>query len=89
MGIDEVDDSQVLCQGIKQGRGAELPGLHGHESRDGLWVRRGGRLGTELLEHTLAGAEINLLDDTRLALEASGAHPIEVGFIFFPFGDQA
>ena len=82
--MDEVDDSQVLCQGITQGRGAELPRLHGPQRLCGPWLRGHRALGTELLEPTLAGAERNRRDETRFALDASGAHPREGGCIFFP-----
>jgi len=31
MGVNELDEPQLLGQGIKQGRGSKLPGLHGLE----------------------------------------------------------
>jgi len=48
-------------------------------------VLRGNRaLGTQLLQHPLSGAQIDLLNNPRLALDAGRAHPIEVRFVFFP-----
>jgi len=29
VGVDQLDEAQILCQGIKQGRSPKLPGLHG------------------------------------------------------------
>jgi len=89
MGIDQIDESQVLCEGIEQGRGPKLPGLHGLQRRSGPVLRGNRVLGTQLLQHALSGAQIDLLDNPRLALDAGRAHPIEVRFVFFPFGDQA
>src|SRR4030095_3900428 len=38
MGVDQLNESQLLNQGVKQGRGAKLPGLHGVERRECLRV---------------------------------------------------
>ena len=89
MGVDQLNESQFLRQGVKQGRGAKLPGLHGVERRECLRVGGGGALGTDLLYHPVPGTEIALLDDARVAVAPSGAHPVEVGPSFFPFGDEA
>jgi hypothetical protein len=89
MGVDQLNESQFLRQGVKQGRGAKLPGLHGVERRECLRVGGGGALGTDLLYHPVPGTEVALLDDARVAVAPSGAHPVEVGPSFFPFGDEA
>ncbi len=89
MGVDQIDKLQVLHQGIEQGRGPKLPGLHGLQRRGGPLLRGTRALGTKPLQHPLSGAQINLLDNPRLAVDAGRAHPIEVRFIFFPFGDEA
>lgn len=88
MGIDQIDKPQLLGQGIQQGRRAKLSGLNGAEYGHHLWWGNGGELGTDLLHDALLGAQVELLDDARVALDPSGADPIEVGLAFFPFRDQ-
>ena len=88
MGIDQVDKPQLLGQGIQQGRRAKLSGLHGAEYGHHLWWGHGGELGTALLHHGVLRAQVDVLDDTRVAIDPSGADPIEVRLAFFPFRDQ-
>ena len=89
MRVDQLDEPQLLGQGIKQGRGPKLPDLHGVELGELVGWGGGGELGTDLLYHPLPGSQVELLDDARVAVDPSRADPIEVGFAFFPFGDQA
>ena len=89
VGVDQIDESQLLGQGIEQGRGPKLPGLHGAERGMAPWGGSGVRWARMLLHDALPRTQIDLLDNARLALDAGGADPVEVRFAFFPFGNQA
>ena len=41
-----------------------------------------------LFHDPLPGAQVELLDNARVAMDPSGADPIEVRLAFFPFRDQ-
>jgi len=89
VGLEPIEASQVVCQGLEQGRGPQRPGRPGPQRRGGP-VRRGHRaLGTPLLQPPLSGAPRDLLDHARLARDAGRADPREVRLLFFPFGAQA
>jgi hypothetical protein len=88
VGVDQLDESQLLGQRIKQGRRAKLPGLDGAECGPRLWGRGGGERGPDLLQHPLLRAQIELLDDARVAIDPRGAHPGEGRPAFFLFGDE-
>ncbi len=47
---------------VKQGRGPELPDLHGVEPGELVGWGGGGELGTDLLYHQLPGSQVELLD---------------------------
>ena len=89
MRVGQLDEPQLLGQGIKQGRGPKLPDLHGVELGELVGCGGGGELGTDLLSHPLPGSQVELLDDARVAVDPGRADPVEVGLAFFPFGDQA
>ncbi len=89
MGVDQRDEIQLLGQGIEEGGGPKLSAPHGLECRAlGLGGGRGA-LRTKLLHDPLLGTQVNLLDDTGVAIDPGGADPVEIGFTFFPLGDQA
>jgi hypothetical protein len=41
-----------------------------------------------LFQDPFPGAQVELLDNARVAIDPSGADPIEVWVAFFPFRDQ-
>ena len=47
-----------------------------------------GALGMHLCHDPVPGAQVELLDNARVAIDPSGADPIEVRFAFFPCRDQ-
>jgi hypothetical protein len=83
--VDQLDEPQLLGQGIQQGRGPQLPDLHGVELGELVGCGGGGDLGTDLLSHPLPGAQGELLDDARVAVDPARADPVEVGVAFFPW----
>ena len=87
MGVDQLDEPELLGQRIEEGRGPKLSELHGPECRHLLWGGRGA-LGMYLFHDPLPGAQVELLDNARVAMDPSGADPIEVRLAFFPFSDQ-
>ena len=88
MGVDELDEAQVLAQGVQQGRGPKLTELHGAQFRGLRREGGGGPLGPELCSYPLAGPQVHLLDDTRLAISPRRAHPVEIRSTSFPFGNE-
>jgi hypothetical protein len=89
MGVDQRKESQRLRQGVAQGGGAKLPGLHGGERREGLRGGGGGPLGTALRYHPVPGTEVARLDEARGAVAPSGAPPVEIGASCVPCGEEA
>ena len=87
MGVEQLDEPELLGQRIEKGRGPKLSELHGPECRHLLWGGRGA-LGMYLFHDPLPGAQGELLDNARGAMDPSGADPREVRLAFFPFRDQ-